>query len=212
MGASFIHHVFDDCHRQELRSLVNHEREHAIIESGTSYSGDLGSAPSGVRILETTYDTEDQAYDWLCENHPKWSEPWAVRFHVPKEGDKKIAKLTQELKDAMSEKSKVCKWRTPTAHHNREVVQPRIQSQKAEFKSCNGCGSRVATKHIKFGQCPVCDSATSFHTGGDTKAIESIGKKLDKLNEKIENIQTKIDEATKKSSEVKWMVGCWCSS
>lgn len=213
MGASYIEHTFIGTRsKKDVLEGMDILQDQAIHESGTSYSGDLGSAPSGVDFTDKLFNSENEASDWVCNNHSKWTRPIAVKYKVP--DDKKVAKINEKLIALIRKKSKIKPWRTCTAVIGDQVVN-RISTQSAKYKTCNDCGSKVSSQHIKpvlLGKCPVCDCPTAFFTNGDWTKLDSLKKKVDKINTEIDNVETEIKNLASLSNDTRWLVGCWCSS
>ena len=46
-------------------------------QNGHSYSGGLGMAP-GLKFIGKTFKTENEAHDYITDNHEKWNDAWAV--------------------------------------------------------------------------------------------------------------------------------------
>lgn len=211
MGASYIEHEFDQKHnRDSVYKNMRRLQDEATEESGTSYSGDLGSAPSGVRFSGKAFDSYDKANAWLSDNQEKWEQPMAVQYRLPVKS-KKLDKLKQKQYDLRTLMSATKRHRTPTATIGYQVVE-RIKSQSSKFKACNECNSKIAVSYLKFGECPVCSCKTAFFTAGDNKKVESLQKKIDKIELDLDNVDQQIETLAAQSTDMKWLVGCWCSS
>ena len=76
-----------------------------------------------------------------------------------------------------------------------------IQSLKAEYIGCKGCGSKVSKKYIKFNKCPVC--------GYDLRS-DSVKRKIAEAKNKVKEIQEQIKQEEQKlmgqDVNIKWLI------
>lgn len=146
MGACFNDMTLDGKLTQKQVNAKFSERcEQDGWENGHSYSGSF-SQFEGLRFTGKTFDTMDEAHDWVLENGEKWGPAVCVRhrfYKVPQlalNHSKARQKLEQKIWDAEAaarnarEKARLNnRAKTPAyvtkASRNVEAVRARIQPQ-----------------------------------------------------------------------------------
>lgn len=82
MGACFNYLTYDDQPQTEIRSQFKEAVEYSLHERGHSYSGEIGMlggiAPNGFQ--DKNFKDENEAHEWLADNHHKWNQALAVSF------------------------------------------------------------------------------------------------------------------------------------
>ena len=80
MGSSFDSRTFEDKGREQLRRDFGKLQRELRIETGTSYSGNLGMC-SGLSIHDNEFVTKREAEDYLIKNTEKWGMAIAVKVN-----------------------------------------------------------------------------------------------------------------------------------
>ncbi len=114
-------------------------------ENGSgSYSGDFQTVDRVNDHTDKTFNSYDEAHDYCMKNAQKWDFVVAVRYHFIKSGvfvkSAKLLKLEEKLKDLNSKQNE---------SHKTTFKMP-------AFKTCEGCESKINTKHMRGVKCPVC--------------------------------------------------------
>ena len=85
MGADFATLYVSSQDKKKIKSQFEAEQDSDRHENGHSYSGGLGMAP-GLTIDDSkTYDSEENAYDYLIDKCQKWENAIGVPY---RDGDK----------------------------------------------------------------------------------------------------------------------------
>lgn len=79
MGAEFCTMTVKGQDKKKAQKEFKAEQESDLYENGHSYSGGFGMA-QGLEFESKTFETEDEADEWLCENCKKWEAAKAVSF------------------------------------------------------------------------------------------------------------------------------------
>lgn len=79
MGASF-NDVIVKGTKDEVKAKFAEIQERDRYENGHSYSGGFGMAHGLVFDRLNRVHTEQEAYDWLCDNTSKWGPAVAIRL------------------------------------------------------------------------------------------------------------------------------------
>lgn len=146
MGADFNDMTLDGkLTKEEVRSVFADRCIQDGHDEGHSYSGSF-SQFSGLRFTDQTFETMDEAHDWVQEHGEKWGPAVCVRhklYKVPKlalNHDKARYKLEQKIwnseaaarnardKARLNNRSKTPAYVTK-AMRNVEAVRVRIQPQ-----------------------------------------------------------------------------------
>lgn len=224
--------------QSEVIVYMNDQHALALHEDGSSYSGNLGSAPTGVRFMsgkEFDNMTVDEASEWLLDNHEKWSHPWAILAHdishTPKSAKvnalcKKIDAITEKIlaispslqfytTTEVDEGTSKSIRDTITRGHLSKVVEPRIAARKSKTIKCNHCGSILNKTYVRH-SCNVCQSQDAFTTTGDFNSITNKADKVLTLLTERAKLATEMNKKLKSDAEKHgaktWVIGCWCSS
>ena len=98
-------------------------------------------------------------------------------------------------------------------HFHRHLLN-RAKAGKSAFKTCPDCKSKISVSHLDSAHCPVCRGKL-LETPSDTKKLEGLVKKRDKIKEKL---QARDAALVKKHANGKlpdpkiWVVGGLCAS
>jgi len=196
--------------------------EHDACESGSgAYAGNATTMGERVNFYNKLFSSEEEACEWVLNNHQKWGNPYACSFYLPKvSGERAKTKIFRAKEKLMQEKKKKMEW------INNEVKT--FLEKTSEFVGCKGCGSKLNRKQLaksKF------TSLGNYHTYGDEHSSVSFGRlpecplcsssllsktanaKLAKLNERVKKAGEALDEAQKPSpsKDVGWVVGGWAA-
>lgn len=215
MGAEYQYRTYDQCSESELYKKVSDACDEERYESGHGgYSG-TWAEKSGCVITRETFNSYDEAEDWVCENNDKWGELVAVKFlrkekAKPNKNLAKIESLNAKVREVHTFLGINCH-----GFHNSYAytVLKRVQSGKTKFKACPSCDSKIAVQHLTNVNCPVCRNAEILYNTSDQKKIAVQEAKLDKLNAELSklhkagNIEPKLTK-----DNWAWFVGGFCSS
>ena len=81
MGANLNTYKFaDSIGKEKITERWNYAVEESLYESGHSYSGEIGMLGKGICWLDKNFLLEDDAEEYISENHEKWSKAIAVSF------------------------------------------------------------------------------------------------------------------------------------
>ncbi len=144
----------------------------------------------------------------------------AVKAMVPKlpaETAKAIEKLKAKLPEAQAKLAVLLQLDPGTGEETwRKAMEAEIvarnQAVKVESRSCKGCGSKIATAHIRTFLCPVCLTFPFLQTETDSKAFAAKEEKIKTLRTEIETADQRVAEleaeGLKASDEFKrvWLV------
>jgi hypothetical protein len=64
--------------QEEVKAEFTEEQDYDRTQNGESYSGGIGMA-RGLRFVNRTFPTVNDAEDWLMDNAKKWEAALAVR-------------------------------------------------------------------------------------------------------------------------------------
>lgn len=180
----------------------------------------LGIAEDALTALEErTFDSRHEALSSV-EAMMLETPVVAAKAVVPKlpaETAKAIEKFKAKLPDL---KAKLVALVQPDPKTGEETwrkafeaeVIARNQVVKVESRSCKGCGSKIATAHIRTYLCPVCLTYPFLQTETDSKALAAKEEKVRAIREEIESADQRIAEieaeGLRSSDELKrvWLV------
>ena len=133
MGASFDSRTFKL--NNSTKDEWNGEVESSQCSDGNEYSGCIGMLGKGYVTANHIANSQNDAIDFLEENHSKWDGALGVRFNY-KGGTNK----SDERKKAKLEKL------AETASSNYDTLLNKIVSsfknRKSKFVGCTSCGSK----------------------------------------------------------------------
>jgi len=208
MGSNFSSFTLaDEADRKVLEAKIAARLERDRHENGTSYSGGIGMKDC-ILLDSKIFDDADAALEYLQATYDdKWGPGGAVRLRSP-------ARIDPPGKDeTMLRKEIEAGAMSPPSRRVAEEILARVRAGKSKTRGCAGCGSSIATSHIRSVHCPVC--------GADFVSTEADKAKLARLAAELERRQTRLRvlEAARQAASRKkygettrWLVGGWCSS
>ncbi len=198
MGGEYTTRTYDGkLSKDAVRSKVASDTEEMGYESGHGYSGTWVEKGGNVDFNSTTFKSESDADDWLCENNDKWGNVGACYFEQKLGTDTQNAKIDTQRAKVRTTESSVNVFLGQVLTKNKNV--------KAKTKKCKSCGTVHQVTNIGV-RCSNCNNI--FLT-------ETEAKKLDKIKANIVKEQTKLKTMIAKrggKTEKGWLVGGWCSS
>ena len=80
MGASFNSRTYDfeKLSLEEVKEEWNDDVEESLYEDGHNYSGGIGMLGKGFELVPLIAKTEEEADEYICENHQKWDGAMAM--------------------------------------------------------------------------------------------------------------------------------------
>lgn len=223
MGAHSYTVTYDFSDKEKVSQAWKSLCEEDAYESGSgAYAGNATTMGERVNFYNKLFSSEEEAYEWVINNHQKWGNPYACSFYLPenfsKRKEAKVKKAAQKLRE--EEKKKV-DW------INNEVQT--FFARKSEFVGCKACGSRISRKHLnnprfsslgeqriysgghghhtsygRLPECPVCSESLVSNTAQE---------KYQRLTERVSKAKKALEEAQKPapSKEIGWVVGGWAA-
>lgn len=240
MGSAFQSRTFKACDEQTLKQCVAGEIDQAAYESGHIYSGDLGDKRTGLIIKNRFVADSDEAFEWIDKNYPDKDDP-LVALKIPGNlSDRKSKsienrrlkvfermndlrlklgqgnpmfgdKLPEGAKDTTEAYKMACDASIP-----RQIIQ-RVAAEKAQFKTCQSCESKINKKYLTRHQCPVCGNEEILLTNTDKKRLEGVRAKIKQYQAQIDELDAELKQYIKdqeakmvKDGNWFWFVGGWC--
>ena len=81
MGANFDARGYEGKYSfKEVISLFMDDIEESQWEDGHSYSGCIGMLDGIDKKISKVFDSHDDAYNYIEDNHQKWNGAWAAKF------------------------------------------------------------------------------------------------------------------------------------
>ena len=134
MGACTDYRVFNHNDKSKIKLEWDAEVEQSRRDDGNQYSGQIGMHGPIGGWKDLKFSTQEQAGEWLFDNHDKWEDALAVSFLLEAKKDNKVQRKLDGLQE------KVVK----VNEKSREYIE---RSQKNFFDSS-----------IKFATCKSCES------------------------------------------------------
>jgi len=175
-------------------------------ESGHSYSGRLNMC-NGLKIFYSTFNSKNEAQDFIRTKWEKWGPAIAVRYlqSAERKDDAQMNKL--------KEKSKIL---TDMLWNLKRQINQNVKNKlkTVEFIKCGNCRSKLDTRFSQHTlNCPVCGG--SFATKSELNKEKSFELRIQDLQEKIQQrakvLQEKADKKCKSRKKI-WLIGGLCSS
>jgi hypothetical protein len=66
--------------RSDIEKLFAYDQEQSAHEDGNSYSGQIGVMPIGISWVNETFESYNEAENYILENHEKWDEAMGTEF------------------------------------------------------------------------------------------------------------------------------------
>jgi hypothetical protein len=222
MGAHSYTVTYTFSSRDKVSSAWASLCEEDAYESGSgAYAGNATTMGKRVNFYNKLFSTEEEAYNWVIDNHQKWGNPYACSFYLPKaSGERAKVKIKRAKEKLVQEEKKKMEFM------NEEVKA--FLGRNSQLVGCRGCGSKLSRKHfassrftslgshhvysngdhsIRYGRLPECPLCSHSLLSNSSNA------KLVKLNERVEKAKKALEEAQKPapSKEVGWVVGGWAA-
>lgn len=180
---------------REVRDAIARQRSNDEDENGDrGYTGDWQTIDR-ITFSGKTFSTYNEAYEHCSEKCPKW-EGLAVRY---KACDK--ATLNTKAMEKLVAKKGVAWKKLQDAEKDAEI---KAKSGKSEFVKCKECGSRIARKHLRARECPICRQQELLPLAAG--AIARIAKLKEKYQELKEKTVALEKELTEKKGTERWLV------
>ena len=150
-----------------------------------------GGLPSRIRWLDRTFDTYDEAVEYIEQEDQKtWYNCMAVKYHETKRG--------KEPKKLIDLRQRVINLRQVA---NQIENEPHFKDAKSQYVGCKKCGSKLNKDYIG-NICPVCRN--------DLRP-ESTLKKITRSKEVLKEAQKKLEKeerdfAKSHKGKVRWLV------
>lgn len=172
--------------KKDIYSLVNKR----AVEEGDSHSG----LYKDIRWYNQCLNSEEEAIEFIERHDKGWYDQLAVKFKHQK--NFKPSKALNQLK-ARLEKA--------TRTYKETSSNPHFTNHKSNLIGCKSCGSKLATKHIRYKNfCPVCSA--DLRPPSVLKAIQDLKEKKEALEAEV--AKKEYDERMKSidKAEEFWLV------
>lgn len=80
MGAEFDFRTYRTFDKSEILTQWMSDVDTSLRENGDSYSGCIGMLTGAIQWHAPTLATQEEAIQYVMENHDKWEPPVAVQF------------------------------------------------------------------------------------------------------------------------------------
>lgn len=205
MGAHNIEFEIDKkASWSEIKSAFDRQKEQDKVYNGPQqgYSGDFQTVNE---VKDHTYKVKvfsdyNEAHNYCMEKAEKWISVVAVYYYdFNIKQSKKLEKIGQRIKDTRIQLNELkCK-----------------PVKLAKFVTCEGCGSKVSSQHIKSVTCPVCHEG-DFRPLGLQKSIKKLEVKIKLLEENYTKLKQddwqKLILKQKDDKNIKTLVAGWGAS
>ncbi len=200
--------------RDTVRKMIADTTEQMNYEGGNdSYSGHWGVKNGGVDFCSTTFATENEADNWLCDNNDKWGNVGACYFDNQagtKAQRTRVDKLNVKLNELNSKHTIL----VASVGDSAKDILTKIKSAKSKTKGCKECGARHIVRDLtsltcKCGATLMSDTQVKKVKSSETRARAKVAKSY----EKIEKDTKTLRELKAELGIVQgWLCGGWCSS
>ena len=222
MGAHSYTVTYDFSDKEKVSQAWKSLYEQDAYESGSgAYAGNATTMGERVNFYNKLFSSEEEAYEWVINNHQKWGNPYACSFYLPKTAGERAKAKIQRAKDKLMQEEK-----KKMEFINEEVSA--FLGRSSQFVGCKGCGSKLSRKQFASSRFtslgsyhPYRDGSYSVHYGrlpecplcSRSLLSNSANVKLVKLNERVEKAKTSLVEAQRPapSKNVGWVVGGWAA-
>lgn len=223
MGAHSYTVTYKFSSKEKVSSAWESLCEEDAYESGSgAYAGNATTMGPNVVFYNNLLSSEEEAYQWVIDNHQKWGRPYACSFYLPKaSGERAKAKIKRAQEKLVEAKKKKLEFM------NGEINA--FVNRSSELVGCKGCGSKLSRKYfslssnlvslgthhvysdggysIRFGRLPKCPLCSHSLISNSANA------RLARLDERVEKANEAYLEAQKPapSKNVGWVVGGWAA-
>lgn len=223
MGAHSYTVTYRFSSREKVSSAWASLCEEDAYESGSgAYAGNATTMGKRVIFYDKLFSSEEEAYEWVIDNHRKWGDPYACSFYLPKTAGERAKAKVQRAKEKLAQEEK-----KKMEFMNEEINA--FLGRSSQLVGCKGCGSKLSrnqfasSRFTSLGSHHVySDGSHSIHYGRLPKCplcshsllSNSANAKLVKLNERVEKAKSALEEAQKPSpsKDVGWVVGGWAAT
>jgi len=223
MGAHSYTVTYRFSSREKVSSAWASLCEEDAYESGSgAYAGNATTMGKRVIFYDKLFSSEEEAYEWVIDNHRKWGDPYACSFYLPKTAGERAKAKVQRAKEKLAQEEK-----KKMEFMNEEINA--FLGRSSQLVGCKGCGSKLSrnqfasSRFTSLGSHHVySDGSHSIHYGrlpecplcSHSLLSNSANAKLVKLNERVEKAKNLLEEAQKPSpsKDIGWVVGGWAAS
>ena len=240
MGSAFKARQFGACDEVTLKKLVREKIGEDAYESGHSYSGEWGDKDRTPIIENVFVADHDEAFEWINKHYPDKDDP-LIALKIPatindrktSSIDKRRMKVLERMNNLrlkLGQGNPMWGNKLPEGAKDpgeayqmareadilRQIIQ-RVETEKAQFKTCQSCQSKINKKYLNRHQCPVCGNEGILLTNTDKKRLDGIKAKiseyqsqLDALDEELKQYLRDQQQKMLKDGNWMWYVGGWC--
>lgn len=219
MGASLYTVSYKISSKKEVQKAWESQVEEDGYESGRgAYAGNATTLGTRINWGSHIFSSEEKAYEFIAENHRKWSNPMACSFYLPaKDSSRKQAKIAKAKEKLLAKQTKKYDFMLKSLNS--------FRNRKAALVGCKCCGSKLSleyiSKELRDGSRP--SNARYSWVTYPTLPICAVCKKplfSDSTMERIKKLTLSVEEAEKAlkkdekptpSKSVGWVVGGWAS-
>lgn len=223
MGQTYIDERMPHCPPQELASIFETMKAKALHTWGNNPYNGSWSTLDALEFLNMEFPDARSAYRHLIGLADrgmlrKWGNAIAVVI-VHKELSQEDTQALADLDQRISDVKKVLIPQREAALHDAAVTDlvARAKASHAPLLNCTACGSKIAIKHVKTTECPVCGSEF-LRRPGDARKINAVQKQLEDAHHQQLELETEraklFDAAYARGREThrEWYIGGVASS
>ena len=219
MGASLYTVSYKISSKKEVQAAWNRQVDDDGYESGRgAYAGNATSLGTSINWRGQVFSSENEAEDFISNNHRKWSGPMACSFYLPaKDSSKKQAKIAKAKEKLVAKQTKKYDFMLQSLNS--------FRNRKAALVGCKCCGSKLSLEYISKelrNGCRPSDSPYSWVTYPTLPLCAvcrtplysaSTMERIKNLTLSVEKAEKTLKEAEKPtpSKSVGWVVGGWAS-
>jgi|ETNvirenome_6_85_1030632.scaffolds.fasta_scaffold00371_11 hypothetical protein len=223
MGAQSYTVTYSFSDKEKVSQAWKSLCENDARESGSgAYAGNSTTMGGHVNFYNKLFSSEEEAYEWVLDNHQKWGDPYACSFYIPKTPGERAEKKSKRAQEKLvQEEKKKVDWM------NNEVQT--FLGRKSELVSCKCCGSKLSRKHLadvrftslgthltyvnQFGPGPVYGKLPKCPLCSYSLISDTAQKKYKRLTERVSKAKKDWEESLKPSpsKKVGWVVGGWAA-
>jgi uncharacterized protein with PIN domain len=208
MGAHDYIIRFNISSLDDIQAEWNKIYEDDSYDSGSGpYAGNATTLGKRIAFHDKRLASEEEARDFILENHQKWSEPLGCSFYLSMEPNQR---WTNKRDKAHEKKSHIEKKLLSA----KAAVKESFVTKKSKFVGCKICDSKLSHEHMvnimnqfhaNIPKCPVCKSELISKTDRN---------RIDKLEEKLAHVVLEYKSASKLpvGKKMGWCVGGWAAS
>ena len=203
MGASVDLRTYKFTTIEDIKRQWKDDVDDSLDANGYEYSGRIGMLGRGFSLSEKIAGSEEEAEEYIVDNHRKWNDAMAVRYFssgaLTKAQLKKIDAINKTINSMAEKKSETM-----------NSIQEAFDKRKALLVTCKVCKSKINKSYtVKRNHdiiCPCCKD--SFLSDTDLKRLQRIDIKIRDLVNKKDAIKPQQKTGASPDSI---MIGGWCS-